>query len=1228
MVRVISVHHFASQNVQTVEQPTACTVAPPDRLLLALTSNCIEVRDLKNDSEVQFSFPTVDEAIQIVHCLNGDYVASLETKFNRQNRETNFVRAYVNWDSVATLQQSKMTSSNISLGSSECGMVQPMRARIAGRVTPTTNQSELGSLEMIEIPVRRNPNAIACCQVSGNLAILSNRIINIYKFHVQTHDISRLKFVDFEEMSFMVELSFLAFEIQMCENYIVAMGLDTTHMFRILYSTEEDENAGLNRANTEQDFSFLYASDEPIDFKQLKKEERNKRDKITVNLPSIIKENSLIHKHSPFTFTDKDLKAIIKPSSSLEKKNQNYKIQDLIQLKLVPILIENNQKQVSEEFKSLALKPLYIDDHFNKKSYESIDAGLSSSYRSCLNSVACMIATQQEGYLHFFGDNDTSLDKDNCIAVYPFTAPVFKIIMEDYFLHALTETGLESYTLRIGHQLCRNFENIDSSQVAIPSIEDSICLVGLRPFLGVERLLLADNFLILMANSESSPAHSVSSSGTSSGSSTATFITLYSLELPTPKVVFNDISIVANVHRFSSAQTYCHLMSEAHMILRMGLMLKKWSFGEDSSVKLIMEKRSTNEELVETYRLSCALLGDHYLTCQNEDSFSLAVPYYKMAVINPLDVLKRVKKLQEQANAQFSKGLMYYLRYTLLKVKTNYDIDKYFRSGSKNSFSEAMLDLLEGQGYCDLPNLILKSRILREYSTDKLIHILVDKCSDATNLSEKNLALTLLYIQKCHVPKAEEHLHNMTKETLIDLLLDDWDLLFETTIITQNNLQRNQKGTTSFSDLTVVLISVCPEILSEIFVTLIVDKKVIGLNKMIKIFLEYLPSSIGKDSNFASIVLQRTLESFFTRHFSKAENVDLAKVIYEKGATDAMKLLVRSYLSQLQLLQLKREAQGGREGKNNRTNAMDSEIISTSNVDEIEKDRDQEKLQYNRIYKTYFNETQKKPKDEYLFSNIRYEYLDKMPPFQIDITSKLYEICIEGFVAKPPPLENPEADIVLKKLQALLCSKVVPKQVILEVNGFLAVNENLRGADSLRTITIGINDAVILLLDVCPQCLLQFAKDRFTKPEEWKFLVATLQRRILKLAQKEALKRICFFHKKILKDVLTHASSTFSLDQLKLIFPQRFSQSESTDFESCQDLLLNCSNGDSYDKRCQIDGLFTEEDIEISNDDSEILNEIQDYDQYINMCKNNQRANEINKMLTDKAQQLLNTLNL
>lgn len=71
MVRVISVHHFANQHIQTVEQPTASTVAPPNRLLLALSSHCIEVRDLSMEAELLFTFPTVDEVTQLKHCING-----------------------------------------------------------------------------------------------------------------------------------------------------------------------------------------------------------------------------------------------------------------------------------------------------------------------------------------------------------------------------------------------------------------------------------------------------------------------------------------------------------------------------------------------------------------------------------------------------------------------------------------------------------------------------------------------------------------------------------------------------------------------------------------------------------------------------------------------------------------------------------------------------------------------------------------------------------------------------------------------------------------------------------------------------------------------------------------------------------------------------------------------------------------------------------------------------
>lgn len=379
-------------------------------------------------------------------CFIGDYVATLETKFNRQNREINFVRVYVNWDSVATLQQSKMTSSGVSLGSSECGMVQPMRARIAGRVTPTTNQSELGSLEMIEIPTKRNPTTLDCCQMSGNILIVANKQLTIYGYQVKVHDISKLRFIDFEELPYCIELCFRPNQVAFCENYIACINNTTMHMFRII--------AKQQKPISDSDVLFV---DETIDYKQLLKDESLNlfKEQVTVNLPSVVKGNSVINKYSPFTFCDKEMTA------TLICQQDAHEIQNLIQLKMVPVLIENAQGQVIEEFKCMIVKPLYIERNICKNA-ERKGGFLCSAHRHLLHSIVCMIATQQEGYLYQFCDAETNTNIDNCVAVYPFTAPVYKFVMEDHFLHALTEVGLETYTLRIGHQLSRKIEIVDN----------------------------------------------------------------------------------------------------------------------------------------------------------------------------------------------------------------------------------------------------------------------------------------------------------------------------------------------------------------------------------------------------------------------------------------------------------------------------------------------------------------------------------------------------------------------------------------------------------------------------------------------------------------------------------------------------------------------------------------------------------------------------------------------
>lgn len=72
---------------------------------------------------------------------------------------------------------------------------------------------------------------------------------------------------------------------------------------------------------------------------------------------------------------------------------------------------------------------------------------------------------------------------------------------------------------------------------------------------------------------------------------------------------------------------------------------------------------------------------------------------------------------------------MNYLIKILLDIKSGPDADKLFGTSSKQAFSENILELLEAHNYVDLPNLILKSKIMREYSTEKLINVLQQKLS-------------------------------------------------------------------------------------------------------------------------------------------------------------------------------------------------------------------------------------------------------------------------------------------------------------------------------------------------------------------------------------------------------------------------------------------------------------------------------------------------------------------
>lgn len=153
----------------------------------------------------------------------GNFVVTLETKPARHGGDHRYVRVYLNWEQNSTNQ--------------------PMRARIAGRVTPSS-QSGVANLEMVEIPLRKPAEFIACCQSTGNIAVACGISVTVFRFCEKTHDLSKVKFIDFEEYM-ELDMSFIVKEVAVCEDIIGCLSESEAHVFQITI------NSQLLKANSE-----------------------------------------------------------------------------------------------------------------------------------------------------------------------------------------------------------------------------------------------------------------------------------------------------------------------------------------------------------------------------------------------------------------------------------------------------------------------------------------------------------------------------------------------------------------------------------------------------------------------------------------------------------------------------------------------------------------------------------------------------------------------------------------------------------------------------------------------------------------------------------------------------------------------------------------------------------------------------------------------------------------
>lgn len=153
-----------------------------------------------------------------------------------------------------------------------------------------------------------------------------------------------------------------------------------------------------------------------------------------------------------------------------------------------------------------------------------------------------------------------------------------------------------------------------------PRIEDQICLIGLRPFLGVQRIFHTPHNLILLAQSLNSPSEIKSKTKSKPEKNQITESssnwTLYNLKMSSADVLYKDFIELAANHKTGltelitsqnsdKVRIYTLLLSEGHVILRIA---KEMYTGEPREIT------SAYSKTVDTlFFESCHQLADFYV---------------------------------------------------------------------------------------------------------------------------------------------------------------------------------------------------------------------------------------------------------------------------------------------------------------------------------------------------------------------------------------------------------------------------------------------------------------------------------------------------------------------------------------------------------------------------------------------------------------------------------------
>lgn len=453
-----------------------------------------------------------------------------------------------------------------------------------------------------------------------------------FEFRAVATENNRHEYIDLLEIPFHVELSFPPASLLFCEGVISCWDDTSLNIFKIQCAGDSQSisvsfssaSMAADKSQQHQNNSFTPGwtnAKDPIDFRQVAEQKMLNQSVFRVDMMSDADDFGQCDL-KPEALNDMLIMLRANGSGDCELMTK-YTIKSLLQLK------SRRRRAFSDSFKSVFMRPLY-KFHSTGNTAAIGENIFQSAHSRALASVSVAVATQQDAYLYHFSGNaveewrhhegrEGSNTSSCLVASYSFTSPVIDVVIDSAVLHALTETGIETYTLRTGQRIFYECQSGEEEIIRAASADEAVCLIGIHPVMSSARRIFcsATNVVVLIGNDR--PGGNEEEDADGDGHMDDGQFLVRSYRKPEMEMVYRNIEEFATRFRFDNPRLFVHLMSEAHVMVRLSVEMSH-SIPVDElnrqnlrSIPLITFSANPDVKLINNFTESCCTLADYFV---------------------------------------------------------------------------------------------------------------------------------------------------------------------------------------------------------------------------------------------------------------------------------------------------------------------------------------------------------------------------------------------------------------------------------------------------------------------------------------------------------------------------------------------------------------------------------------------------------------------------------------